>query len=114
MTGGNDRWGAGRSAGMVPRKPKGTSQRPRTVGLRSPTHFDDLEEVADGDKSLHLVSEDEKHIEWVEERTGAEEAEMTFGDNSLEKFCCQIGQRNGEVAAWLGLYGSKKWSLHHL
>lgn len=27
---------------------------------------------------------------------------MTFGDNSLEKFCCQIGQRNGEVAVWLG------------
>lgn len=46
----------------MPQERRGTSQRPRTAGLRSPTHFDNLEEVADGDKSLHLVSEDEKHI----------------------------------------------------
>ena len=29
---------------------------------------------------------------------------MTPGDDSLEKFCHQTGQRNGAVAAYLGFY----------
>lgn len=50
-------------------------------------------------------------LERVEERIGAEEAEITSGDNGLE-FCHQTGQGNGELAVSLGFYESKKCSLH--
>lgn len=58
MTGGHGQWGVGEPAGLVPQEPQETSQRPRRGGLkkgRSPTQCDDLEEVADGDKSLQSV-----------------------------------------------------------
>lgn len=51
-------------------------------------------------------------LERVEERIGAEEAEITSGDNGFE-FCHQTGQGNGELAVSLGFYESKKCSLHH-
>lgn len=62
MTGGRAQQGVAEPAGLMPQEPLGTSRRPRRGGLRSPTQCDDLEEVADGDKSLQLVSEDEKHM----------------------------------------------------
>lgn len=88
----------GKAAGLVPQEPPGTSQRPRRGGLRSPTQCDDLEEVADGDKSLQLVTEDEKHI-----RVGGRKKEL-----ELRRLNDIWGQLLGEVllSNWAEKWGS--------
>lgn len=114
MTGGHDQWGVGEPAGLVSQEPQGISQKPRRGGLRSPTQCDDLEEVADGDKSLQLVSEDEKHI-----RVGGRKKELELRrQNDIwgqlwRSFAVKLGR---EIVKWLLGWVSmktKKHSLHH-
>lgn len=64
------------------------------------------EEVAHGDMSCPLVSENKRQMP-AEKLKWSEEVEMTPGDNSLRTFCHQTRRRNGAAAAYVGFFERK-------